>query len=458
MSTAVTAKTVSPLASEPSVGYARYVLFVLLVCYTLSFIDRQILSLLVGSIKRDLAISDTRIGLLQGLAFGLFYTFLGLPLGRLADTRNRRNLITIGVLFWSLMTALCSGARSFTTLFLARMGVGVGEATLAPGAFSLITDSFPKERLGRALSVYSMGIFIGSGLALIVGGAVVDFTVHMPAVTLPVLGLMASWRLTFLIVGIPGLLVALWVYSIREPLRKNVLRSSDGSAARLSFSQVAEQIRMRWQSIAGISLAMIFQSMCTYGLTAWAPAFFQRIHHWSAGQTGRSLGLIILTCGCLGMYAGGALADRWKKHGILEAPLRVGVISGIGVLLLFPIALTAANPYVTLALLAPGLFCLGLPMGVSYAALQWILPNQVRGQVSALFLLIFNLGGLTLGPLLPAVLNDYLFHSEQAIGTSLAISMGIGALLTVAAFRMLYAPYRRHSAAMDALATVPPLR
>ncbi len=452
MSTTVTAKTAIPPASEPSVGYARYVVLVLMVCYTLSFIDRQILSLLVGSIKRDLAISDTRIGLLQGLAFGLFYTFLGLPLGRLADTRNRRNLITVGVLFWSVMTALCSGARSFTTLFLARMGVGVGEATLAPGAFSLITDSFPKERLGRALSVYSMGIFIGSGLALIVGGAVVDFTVRMPAVTLPVLGLMASWRLTFLIVGIPGLLVALWVYSIREPLRKNVLRSSDGSAARLSLSQVAEQIRIRWQSIAGISLAMIFQSMCTYGLTAWAPAFFQRVHHWSAGQTGRSLGLIILTCGCLGMYAGGALADRWKKQGVREAPLRVGVISGIGVLLLFPIALTAADPYVTLALLAPGLFCLGLPMGVAYAALQWILPNQVRGQVSALFLLVFNLGGLTLGPLLPAVLNDYLFHNEQAVGTSLAISMGIGAILTVAAFRVLYAPYRRHSAAMDALA------
>jgi MFS family permease len=453
VSTAATAKNPStPPAAEPSIRYARYIVLVLMVCYTLSFIDRQILSLLVGSIKRDLAISDTRIGLLQGLAFGLFYTILGLPLGRLADTRNRRNLITVGVLFWSLMTALCSGARSFSSLFLARMGVGVGEATLAPAAFSLITDSFPKERLGRALSVYSMGIFIGSGLALIVGGAVVDLTVRMPAVTLPILGLVASWRLTFLIVGIPGLLVALWVYSIREPLRKNLLRASDGSAARLSLSQVAGQVRVRWQSIAGISLAMIFQSMCTYGFTAWAPAFFQRVHHWSAGQTGRSLGLIIVTCGCLGMYAGGTLADRWFKHGIREAPLRVGVISGIGVLLVFPLALTAANPYVTLALLVPGMFCLGLPMGTAYAALQWILPNQVRGQVSALFLFVFNLGGLTLGPLLPALLNDYFFHSEKMIGTSLAISIAIGALLTAVAFRLLYAPYRRHSAAMDALA------
>ena len=197
---------------------------------------------------------------------------------------------------------------------------------------------------------------------------------------------------------------------------------------------------------------MVFQSMCTYGFTAWAPAFFQRVHHWTPGQTGRNIGLIIITFGCLGMYTGGTLADRWSKRGIRESHLRVGVISGIGVLLVFPFALTAANPYLTLALLAPGFVCLGLPMGTVYAALQLILPNQVRGQISALFLFIFNLGGLTLGPLLPALLNDYFFHSEKMIGTSLAISMGIGAVLTAVAFRIIFAPYRRHSAAMDALA------
>jgi MFS family permease len=437
---------------ELNIGYARYVVFVLMVCYTLSFIDRQILSLLVGPIKRDLAISDTRVGLLQGLAFAIFYTVLGLPLGRLADTRDRRKLVTVGILFWSVMTALCSAASSFWSLFLARMGVGVGEATLAPAAFSLITDSFPKERLSRALSIYSMGIFIGSGTALLVGGMVVDFTARIPAIDLPVLGLVASWRFTFLIVGIPGLLVALWVRSLREPQRKNLLRGSDGQVTLLSPGQVVEQIRLRWQSIAGISLAMVFQSMCTYGLTAWAPAFFQRVHHWTAGQTGRSLGLIIVSFGCLGMYAGGMLADRWAKQGIREGPLRVGAISGIGVLLCFPLAFTVGNPYLTLALLAPGLFCLGLPMGTVYAALQLILPNQVRGQVSALFLFVFNLGGLTLGPLLPALLNDQYFHSGQMIGTSLAISLALGAILTTVMFRSIFAPYRRHSIAMDALA------
>jgi MFS family permease len=192
--------------------------------------------------------------------------------------------------------------------------------------------------------------------------------------------------------------------------------------------------------------------MCTYAFTAWAPAFFQRIHHWTPAQVGRSLGVIIVTCGCLGMYVGGVLADRWSKQGIREGHLRTGVISGIGVLVFFVSALLVSSPALTLALLAPGFFFLGLPMGNAYAALQLILPNQVRGQVAALFIFIFNLGGQTLGPLLPGVFNDYLFKSELMIGTSMAMTIGVAAVMTSVMFRIIYVPYRRHSEAMDALA------
>src|SRR5216683_2185076 len=230
---------------ELSLRYAWYVVFILMVCYTLSFVDRQILSLLVGPMKRDLAISDTRIGLLQGLAFALFYGLMGLPLGRLADTRNRRNVIIVGVVLWSFLTGACSTARSFWSLFVARIGVGVGEATLSPSAFSLITDYFPKEKLGAALSVYSMGIFIGSGLALIAGGSVVDAVTRMPAVTVPLLGTVAPWRFTFLIVGAPGLVIALLLYTVREPSRRQLMRASDGTPARLQFHEVVEELRMR---------------------------------------------------------------------------------------------------------------------------------------------------------------------------------------------------------------------
>jgi MFS family permease len=438
--------------ARPSLGYASYVLFVLMICYTLSFIDRQILSLLVGSIKSDLGISDTRVALLQGVAFALFYTSLGVPIGHIADTRSRRALISIGVLFWSIATGLCAGARSFWSLFLARMGVGVGEATLAPSAFSLITDSFPKERLGLALSVYSMGIFIGSGLAMLVGGSVVQATARMPAVELPLLGVVSSWRLTFLIVAAPGLLVAAWVATLREPARRNLLLAADGRPATLSVGQVIEQIQLRWQSIIGISVGMVFQSTCTYGLTSWVPEFLRRVHGWTPGEIGRAFGLLIVCFGCLGMYIGGVLTDRWRKRGMRDAPLRVAIISAIGAGVLFVIALTTGSSATfTLALFAPALVFLGLPMGVSYAALQWILPNQVRGQVSALFLLILNLGGITLGPQVPALLSDYVFQNEQMIGVSLGISIGVASLLMMVTFWLTCRPYRIHSAAMDAL-------
>ena len=428
--------------SDKDLRYAWYVVFILMLCYTLSFVDRQILSLLVAPMKRDLGLSDTRIGLLQGIAFALFYGLMGLPLGRLADTRDRRNVIIAGVILWSFLTGACSAARRFWSLFLARMGVGVGEATLSPSAFSLISDYFPKEKLGGALSVYSMGIFIGSGLALIAGGSVVDAVTHMPAVSLPLLGAVAPWRFTFLIVGAPGLAIALLLYTVREPTRRQLLRTSNGIAARLRFREVVAELKIRRRSVMGISLGMVFQSMGTYAFIAWAPSFLQRIHGWSAGQSGRALGLIILIFGCLGMSAGGRLCDHWHRKGLVEAPLRVAVVSAIGAGILFAFATTVKHAVWTMLLAAPGLFFLALPIGSSYAAIQLIFPNQVRGQVSALFLLILNMGGLSLGPLLPGLLNDYVFRNEKMIGPSLAITISAASLLMLIVFRAAYRPYR----------------
>jgi MFS family permease len=445
-SLASSSETVAPFSGlaegKSSLWYAWYVVIILMVCYTLSFVDRQILSLLVGPMKRDLALSDTRIGLLQGFAFALFYGLMGLPLGRLADTRNRRNVIIVGVVLWSFLTSACSAAKSFWSLFLARMGVGVGEATLSPSAFSLISDYFPKEKLGLALSVYSMGIFIGSGLALIAGGSVVDAVTRMPAVTLPLLGTVAPWRFTFLIVGAPGLAIALLLCTVREPIRRQLMRTSNGAPARLQFHEVLLELRMRWQSFLGISVGLVFQSMCSYAFFAWAPAFLQRIHGWSAGQSGRALGLIILVFGCLGMSAGGRLCDHWQKQGVLEAPLRVAVVSAIGSGILFAFAMTAKQAGWTMVLVAPALFFLALPIGSSFAAIQLIFPNQARGQVSALLLLILNLGGLSLGPLLPGLLNDYVFRNEKLIGPSVAITISVASALMLFTFRAAYRPYR----------------
>jgi MFS family permease len=430
------------ISAQRGVGYAWYVVFALTAIYMLSYMDRQILSLLVAPMKRDLGISDTRVGLLQGLAFGVFYTLMGLPLGRMADTRNRRNVIAAGVVLWSFFTSLCSVARSFWSLFLTRMGVGVGEASLSPSAYSLISDYFPRERLGVAISVYYMGIFFGSSVSLLVTGAVVDALAHTPVVIVPLLGAMASWRITFLIVGSPGVLFALLVYTIREPLRRDLLRTGTGEISRLSLPAALREIGRRWQSLLGISIGAIFQAVPTYALLSWTPTYFQRVHGWTAGQSGRGLAVLLLSFGCAGMYAGGRLSDHWQRRGISEGPLRVGVVCAIGTVLLLPAAYFVPQAEWTFVLMAPGIFFLALPMGTSPAALQRIFPNQVRGQVSALFLFLLNLGGLSLGPLMPGLLDDHLFHDGKMIGASLAITIGCSALLMLIAFRATYRAYR----------------
>lgn len=450
--------SVSPsfLTTAPSAisrRYMWYVVLVLTLCYTFSFADRQILSLLVGPIKRDLVLSDTEIGLLQGLAFALFYAVLGLPLGRLADTTSRRNLIAIGVFLWSLMTVGCSAARNYGSLFLARIGVGVGEAALSPAAMPLISDYFPQESLGTALSVYSMGIAIGSGLALAVGGTVVDAVSRLKTIYLPILGTIAAWRMTFIVVGAPGLLLVLLVYTIREPLRQSLLRTADGQPSKLKLAEVFAQLAKRWKSMLGLTVGMVFQSMGSWAFFAWAPTFFIRVHGWSAGQVGRALGVITLTFCCAGMYVGGRLSDRWQRRGVSEGPLKVAVASAIGVGILLGSAMMLPSARWSLTLIAPALFFIGLPNGCMYAAIQLILPNQVRGQASALFFMILNLGGLVLGPLLPGLFDDHLFKTETMIGKSVGLTVMMSSVMMLIILRATYQPYRRDYMLMNCATT-----
>ncbi|HTE39404.1 MAG TPA: MFS transporter [Steroidobacteraceae bacterium] len=427
--------------------YAWFVVFILMVCYTLSFVDRQILAFLVGPIKRDLGVTDTQIGLLQGFAFALFYTFLGVPIGWLADRMNRRNIIAIGVVFWSIMTALGSAVRTYAALFGVRIGVGVGEATLAPAAMSLVADYFPKDKLSSALSVYSMGILIGSGIASIVGGIVAGAVATMPPVEVPVLGAVAAWQLTFLVVGLPGLLVAFLVFAIREPLRQGLLKAGNATV-QLSIGEIVAQLRARWQSVVGVSLAMAFQAMANYVLILWGPEFFRREYDWARPKVGLVLGLITLTFGCIGLFVGGRLSDRWLKEGKVDAPLRVGMIGVIGVGCTLVPATLVGVPALTVAFLVPALFFLGLPIGSAYASLQMIFPNQVRGVVSAVMIFILNMGGLGLGPLLPGIFNDYLFKDEAMLGASMALTVGMASVLGAVLFYITRAPYRRHYNAM----------
>lgn len=208
--------------SYPTTARAWVTVAILLMAYVLSFIDRQILNLLVGPIRADLGISDTQMSLLMGLSFAIFYTIAGIPLGRVADSRSRRGLIAWGILFWSLMTAACGLAKQYWHFVVFRIGVGAGEAALSPAAYSLMADSFPPEKRATAISVYSMGIYLGAGMAFLLGGIVITWANAQGPMDLPLLGTVRPWQLIFLVLGAAGALFCLVLLAIREPSRKGV--------------------------------------------------------------------------------------------------------------------------------------------------------------------------------------------------------------------------------------------
>jgi MFS family permease len=415
-------------------------------------VDRQILAFLVTPLKHDLLLSDTQIGLLQGLAFALFYSVLGIPFGLAADRVNRRNLIAAGVIAWSLMTSLGSVARTFGALAFARVGVGIGEATLSPAAFSTIADYFPKERLSLALSVYSMGVQVGAGLALIVGGLIVQAVMHMSPVHVPLFGTLEPWRLAFLIVAAPGVFVAALLLTVREPPRRLLARSGVEGGPNGGMRAALRELRTRWQSAVGISIILATQAMSNYAFGSWSPAFFERLHHWPKSRSGLVLGMLTIVCGCVGLVFGGRLSDRWLRAGSPEAPLRVGLVGLVGVAVTLIPAMLSPSEGVTVALLVPAVFFLALPIGCSYASIQMIFPNEVRGTVSAVMLLVLNLLGLTLGTLLPGLLDDRLFHDEGMLGASIAITAGVASVAGSIAALLTFAHYRRDFGAQHGMA------
>ena len=239
---------------------------------------------------------------------------------------------------------------------------------------------------------------------------------------------------TFLIVGAPGVFIAALLFTVREPLRRTLQPPPGVVRLQAGMANAILQLRARWQSALGISIIMACEAMSNYAFAAWTPTYFERLHHWPRSQSGLVLGLITIICGCAGLFCGGRLADRWLRRGMSEAPLRVGLVSLLGVAATMVPATLLNSAGATVALLAPAVFFLGLPIGCSFASIQMIFPNEVRGTVSAILLLSLNLLGLTLGTLLPGLLDDRLFHDEQMLGSSIAITAAVATVVgTVAA-------------------------
>jgi MFS family permease len=400
-----------------SLAYPWFVVAILMVAYVFSFVDRQILNLLVGPIRRDLGISDTQMSLLMGFSFAVFYTVMGIPLGKLADSKSRRGLIAAGVVVWSVMTALCGTAKLYWHLLLARIGVGVGEAALSPAAYSMIADYFPPSKRATAISVYSMGIYVGSGLAFLVGGLVIQFVSAQGEIVLPLVGATRPWQVVFFVLGGAGILFSAAFLLVREPPRHGV-KVGDSAA---TLGELWAHLKANRRTVLCHNLGFSALAFCSYGTGAWIPTFFIRTFGWTPGEVGLVYGLVAMFAGSAGIIFGGRLADRWLRQGIDDASLRVGVWAASLLIPFSVIYLLMPSGGLAAALMVPMVFLVAMPFGAAPAAIQEIMPNRLRGQASAIYLFLVNLVGLGLGPTAVALVTDYVFHDDLAVRYSMII-------------------------------------
>jgi MFS family permease len=413
----------------PTSGAAWYMVLMMTLAYILSFIDRVVIGLLVGPIRADLGIGDTQISLLYGFTFAFFYTAVGIPIAWLIDRYHRRNIIVVGVALWSAMTAFCGVVRGFWELASARIGVAVGEAVLSPAAYSMAGDSFPSAKLGRALSVYLIGLPAGVGLALIIGGKVVGWALTAGEYTLPLVGAVRPWQLTFIAVGLPGLLLALLLLTVREPKRRQTF-----TADRLPMSAVFVYILARWRPYAALMLGFSVLGMVMNVFQIWGLQYFVRQLKLTLPQAGQTVGLVFLTCGTLGVLLGGWLTDRWRSQGRQDAPLRAGLTAAIGLIPFASFCTLAGDLSTSTWMLLPiGLFT-AFAFGAGAAAVVMLTPPPMRAQASAIYLWFVNMIGIGLAPFLTALLTEKVFGDDLAVGKSCAIVAGGAAVLAALIF------------------------
>lgn len=411
----------------PSTLRANYALMMLLAAYVLSFVDRQILSLLIEPMKEDMHLTDMHIGLVQGLAFALFYTVMGIPIARMADNHSRRMVISVGIFFWSLMTASCGLAKNFTMLFIARMGVGLGEAALSPSAYSMLSDYFPPAKLARALSIYALGITVGGGAAYLLGGMVLDLIEHSEPMVLPFVGELKVWQMAFVMVALPGPVLLLLFATVQEPSRKTHGAVSPTAAAADGAIPLKDVFAYLWsrRQLYGYHFGTLtFLPIVGTGALLWLPAFYMRTYSQSASDVGYHFGLVYLIFGCLGTICGG-LAAQWlgKRH--KDGNMRWVFIAAL--MHPVPYILTFLMPTYSLALIMGAFlsFVGSSYFAVSIAALQLVTPNRMRAQVSAMMLFCSNISGLALGPVVIAFFTDVVYGDAKYLNYSLSTNAAI---------------------------------
>ena len=425
----------------PSPAQAYYTVFVMGLVVMFAEVDRGVMSLLVQAIKKDYQLSDWMMGLLLGPLFAIFYAVCGLPLSRFIDRNNRKNILAVALALWSAATALCGVAQNFVQLCVARLFLGAGESVNGPGIFSIISDSFPKERLPRGIALMQMGVTAGNAFALIMGAAVIQLLVHLPIQHIAGIGVIRWWQMVFIVVGLPGLLVALLVWrSVKEPARRGVPQAE--TAQRIGMWQVVTYLCRHWR-VFGPLFGSLAISALGQGALSWHAAFYQRTYHWSPQQVGYTTGLLNLFAGPVGLFLGVALYEHMVKRGLIDAPMRVVIISrliGMPAMLLMPL-MPNAWAAVAMGTFSGAMIAFG---GSSVnAALQIITPNPMRGQVTALYLFLFSVVGNGFSPFLVGMITDFVFHDESQLRYAILTTAVLFGPTSLLVFWLGLKPYAR---------------
>ncbi|PHZ84789.1 MFS transporter [Paremcibacter congregatus] len=417
----------------PPLGQAWISVSILSLTYLVSFMDRQILILLIDPIKNDLQISDTQVSLLTGLAFAIIYTTACVPMGRLSDLWVRKYVIIGGVFFWSLMTILCGFARNFSQLFMARMGVGLGEAALTPAAYAMIGDLFPPHKLARGISIFALAGLAGGGLSLVFGGMVIGFVEQIGTLYVPLIGEMRSWQVVLLAVGGLSFLMIIPLSWMPEPKRHHKklgsLQAGTANEPQSDAMTFAEVLKYFWGYKAFYGLFILgcaINNVAGFGLATWVPNYFIRVHDWSPSTAGVTLGTLYLIPAITGGLVAGWLADFLYGKGLRSAPFTIMV--GVLPPMILLVSLFIYIPDVQMKMGILGLFYL---FETTYSVLfptviLMATPSFIRAQVSALTLLLVNLVGFGFGPLIVALVTDYVFKDNMAVGSSI-LTVGVSA-------------------------------
>jgi len=411
-------------------------LAVLMLFYTLSFVQRIVISMVVDPIKHSLHLSDIQLGLLMGPAFALSYCLFGVLFGWAADRFSRRLVIFGGVTLWSACAALCGAIASFPLMMLFRVGVGAGEAALTPAAYSLITDRFHARRLTVAIAIYQMGAKFGAAAAFTLGSLGIAYaTVHAGA-TVPVFGHLEPWQLALIITAVPGMVLALLTFTFGEPARTTDSGKKDIATPLLPF------LRSEWAALTLIAVGFACSAITLYSLNSWVPAYIGRQFHWAPTRYGPIISLIsLISAG--GMIVKGMIVDWLYTRGMRDAHIRFFTWMLAAAIPLCATAFFITNPYVFLVMYGI-IDVIALQFIVfSSATIQLLVPSALRGRVTGLYLGMFTLLGLGVGPTFTASLTDYVFHDETKLGSALALSTCITVPLSFIMLRLALRPVGR---------------